>query len=97
MQKQRNTYGKFCILRKDELSQLLVIASEEGAKRALEKCGTLSPYITRQEILKQVGRTDYENAIKNGQLTPIKNNGRNARISVLRSEFDRYVMNRYLK
>ena len=73
------------------------MASEEGAKRAMEKCGTLSPYITRQEIIKQIGRTDYENAIENGQLTPIKNKGRNARVSVLRGEFDRYVMSRYLK
>jgi hypothetical protein len=58
------------------------MASEEGAKRATDKCGNLTSYISRQDIIKQIGITEYESAIRHGELTLIKNNGRNARISI---------------
>lgn len=44
--------------------------------------------ITRKEIIADIGRYAYENAVKKGHLTPIKNGNRNAKVRVTLREYN---------
>lgn len=83
---------KVIILKRDELNQIIAAAVEQGVNRALEKYGNISPLITRPEIIRQIGRSNYENAVRNGHFTPQKNTGKNAKVFIPRMQFDNYIM-----
>ena len=84
--------GKRIILTQDELSQFISVAIDQGVSRVLQKYSMISPWITRQEIIGIIGRSKYEDAVKNGQLIPQKNKGKNSKAYVLRREFDEFIL-----
>lgn len=47
--------------------------------------------ITRQELIDNIGRANYEAGIVNGNLTPIKGKGTNATVRFRYSEVDAYL------
>jgi len=84
--------GRIFILTKEEMLKIITTAVEIGVNRVLEKRGIVSPFLTRKEIIKMVGRNNYDNAVRNGQLIPQKNKGKNSKIFVPRSQFDDYIL-----
>lgn len=53
----------------------------------LEENGLIKPYITRAQIIEQIGRNRYERAVKSGLITRQKRSGRNSAVRVSRKEF----------
>jgi hypothetical protein len=56
-------------------------------KEALEEAGLISPFISRKEVIEQIGRHRYEKAIKAGHIKRNKLSGKNAQVRLLRAEF----------
>ena len=53
----------------------------------LSEAGLISPYISRSEIIRQVGRARYDRAVKAGFIRRNKAKGKNSKVSISRSEF----------
>ena len=83
---------KSVVMTKRELDTLMVFTVEYALTRILERYGHISPLISRQEMISQIGRSRVDEAIRNGQLTPIKNQGKNAKVYCLRSDFEKYLL-----
>lgn len=60
---------------------------------AMEDCGLITPYLTRQEVIKQIGRHRYEKAIRSGIIYRHKAEGRNANVRIRRKEFTELLNN----
>ena len=60
---------------------------KEAVIEALEDVGMITPYLTRKEIVAQIGRHRYDKAIKAGHLHRNKQPGQSAKVRVLRREF----------
>ncbi len=53
--------------------------------------GGKGKYVPRTEIIKEIGRRDYEKGVKKGFLNPVKNSeGRNSKARVERKEYEYY-------
>ena len=50
-----------------------------------------SRFITRQQIISEIGRIRYERAIEVKKLTPYKAEGRNCKVRIERNEYERYL------
>ena len=57
--------------------------------------GKETKFITRQEIIKEIGITAYSAGVEKGYLTPIKNGARNSKVRIDRKEYKAYL--EYLK
>lgn len=67
-------------LKGEEIRRLLIEAGRIGANHALERSGAISPFIPRSEIVKLIGRSKYDVAVQNGELSIIKGEGVNGKI-----------------
>jgi hypothetical protein len=54
-------------------------------------------FITRQEIISEIGRIRYERAIEVKKLTPYKSGGRNCKVRIDRNEYERYLTSLMIK
>jgi len=61
-------------------------------KEALAEVGLITPFITRQEIIQQIGRHRYEKAVKSGLISRQKAEGQNSTVRVKRAEFTEFLM-----
>ena len=61
--------GKLTI---DQLRRLIEYSANMGAKVILSKSGEVEPYLKKSETFKKYGRTNVENWIREGLITPIK-------------------------
>lgn len=79
-----------------KLSELLSIAAENGAKRALEETGAITGTITSAEVKKMVGRRAYEQARMSPKISwmPNEKGGKTSGVYCKRSEFDRFLFER---
>jgi hypothetical protein len=62
-------------------------------REVLEEVGLIQPFITRQEIITQVGRHRYEKAVKSGIINRNKLKGKNSQVRVSRKEFTAMLKN----
>jgi len=60
---------------------------KNAIKEVLEEAGLITPFISRQEIIDQIGRHRYEKAVKGGHIKRQKLEGTNAQVRILRTEF----------
>ncbi|MGC9341255.1 MAG: hypothetical protein ACP5E3_00995 [Bacteroidales bacterium] len=63
---------------------------ERAVKRALEETGAIPKYISRSEMVKRVGRGNYERGVELRFLSIIKKGGKTSKIFCLRKEFEDY-------
>ena len=75
-----------------EIKRLLIECARLGANHALERSGVISPFISRSEIVKMIGRGKYDTAVKNGELSILKGEGVNGTILCPRVDFERYLL-----
>jgi len=47
--------------------------------------------VTRQEIVSEIGRAEYDKAIRKGKLTKIKGKGKTGRVKVSRKEYESFL------
>lgn len=66
---------------------------KNAIREVLEETGLISPFITRPEILEQIGRHRYDKAIKAGHIHRQKLDGKNAGVRILRTEFITLTLN----
>jgi len=76
-----------------KVKQLLIECATIGANHALEKSGAISPFIARSDIVKQIGRSKYDKAVRDGDLTIIKGVGANSKILCKRADYERLLLN----
>lgn len=50
-----------------------------------------SKFVTRQEIISDIGRAEYDEAIRKGKLTKLKGKGRTGRVKINRKEYESYI------
>jgi hypothetical protein len=50
-----------------------------------------SRFITRQQIISEIGRIRFERAVEVKKLTPYKAEGRNCKVRIDRNEYERYL------
>lgn len=50
-----------------------------------------SRLVSRQEIVSEIGRAEYDKAIQKGHLTKIKGKGRTGRVKINRKEYESYL------
>ena len=48
-------------------------------------------FVTRGEIVSEIGRAEYDRAVRKGHLTKIKGQGRTGRIKISRKEYEQYI------
>lgn len=48
-------------------------------------------FVTRQQIIQEIGRKGYEEGIRTGRLTPLAVSGRNSKIRINRREYEAYL------
>ncbi len=48
-------------------------------------------FVTRGEIVSEIGRAEYDRAIRKGRLTKIKGQGRTGRVKVSRKEYEQFL------
>jgi hypothetical protein len=60
---------------------------KKAMMEVLEQAGLITPYMSRKEVIKQIGRVRYERAVKAGLLSRVKATGKNSTVRILRSEF----------
>jgi hypothetical protein len=48
-------------------------------------------FITRQEIISEIGRIRYERAIESKKLSPYKFGGRNCKVRIDRNQYEGYL------
>lgn len=60
---------------------------KNAIREVLEEAGLINPFISRQEIISQIGRHRYEKAVKGGYIKRKKLSGVNAQVRILRTEF----------
>jgi len=54
-----------------------------------------SEFISRREIINDIGELEYYRAVDNKELTPIKfGDARNCKVRVLTAEYNRYILNK---
>lgn len=56
-------------------------------RETLAECGLITPYMTRQEAITQVGRIRYDRAVRSGIISRRKSRGRNAKVEIDRADF----------
>lgn len=76
----------------EEIKRLLIECARLGANHALERSGAISPFISRSEIVKMIGRGKYDTAVKDGELSILKGEGVNGTILCPRADFERYLL-----
>ena len=76
----------------EEIKRLLIEAGRIGANHALERSGAISPFIPRSEIVKLIGRSKYDMAVRSGELSIIKGEGVNGKILCPRADFENYLL-----
>lgn len=72
-------------------------AVTETVKQTLERLGIVSPYVSRQEALRLMGRARYDRGVELGLLNPVKKGGRTSTVEILRSEVEDYLRTSVLK
>lgn len=60
---------------------------KEVMLEVMEEAGLITPHLTRQQVVEQIGRHRYERAIKAGLLDRNKAKGKSAKVRVNRREF----------
>lgn len=62
-------------------------AIKEAVREVLEEAGLVTPHITRQEIVDQVGRYRFDRAVREGWIHRQKGAGRNCQIRTSRADY----------
>ncbi len=50
-----------------------------------------SRLVSRQEIVSEIGRAEYDKAVQKGRLTKIKGKGRTGRVKINRKEYESFI------
>jgi len=66
-----------------------------GLHRKIDIIMRAERFISRSQVIREIGETELANAIALGIIKPLKGRSRNSRILIERSEYERYI--EYLK
>lgn len=59
----------------------------------LEKIHASGPrFVSRTQIIEEMGRLRYEDGVKKGFLKPLKSEGRNSKVLIERVEYENYIL-----
>jgi len=78
---------------RDEFNQAIDQLADSIADKITTKISEKNekPLISRQEIIRQIGRTKLDKLVNKGLLIPIRGNGRNGKMTFLRSEYKKAI------
>ena len=66
---------------------------KQAVREVMEEAGMITPFITRAEVVKQIGRHRYEKAVRSGLLDRNKAQGKSAQVRINRTEFIQLLNN----
>lgn len=74
----------------------LFMMAEYAARRAAEEKDPKKKFITRTEIIEEIGRAKFDWLVENGKLNVIKQGGRTATVKALRTHYNEIKIKNYL-